>query len=284
VRTWDEVLVILRSSPGWKDLEKYLEPYFDKSPQLEEVWSIMDQVWDDTGLDNKSYDEKKLREYYSHPVWLLNGLWIETDPVSLRHRKGMAQYVEGDSPRVLDYGGGLGALAKQIALYCPKADIEIYEPHASNFAHNNIKDFDNIKIVDKLNNKKYDYIFTTDVIEHIDDPILFIININRHLATGGMIVAAWNFTPCIKCHLPENFHFRYTMHRWIIPSLGFSYIEKAKGGHGYIYKKVREINSHLSKNAYRLAFVSKAMYPVFRVLSFAKGLIKNTTAQIRLLS
>lgn len=283
MRTWDEVLIVLRSSPGWKDLEKYLESYFDKAPQLEEVWSIMDQVWDDLGLNNnKNYDEERFREYYAHPVWLLNGLWIEADAVSMQHRKGMAQNVKGDSPKVLDYGGGFGTLAKQIALYCQGADIEIYEPHASNFAYDNIKGFDNIKFVDKLNNKKYDYIFTTDVIEHIDDPISLVIDFNKHLATGGIVVAAWNFTPCIKCHLLENFHFRYTMHGWIIPSLGFSYIEKAKGGHGHVYKKVKEVNSHLSKSAYKLAFVSKAIYPVFRILSFAKGLIRNATAQFRL--
>ena len=171
MRTWNEVLIVLRDSSRWKSLEKYLKPYFEKVPQLEEVWSIMDQIWDDMGLNNKNYDEERFSAYYAHPVWLLNGLWIEADTVSMQHRKGMAQYVEGDSPKVLDYGGGFGTLAKQIALYCQGADIEIYEPHASSFAHDNIKGFDNIKFVDKLNNKKYDYIFTTDVIEHIDDPI-----------------------------------------------------------------------------------------------------------------
>lgn len=275
MRTWEGVLDVLKSSSRWKDIEKYLGPYFHRRPQLEEIWFIMDQVWDGMGLDNKNYSEKGLNEYYTHPVWLLNGLWIETDPVSMQHRKGMAQYVEGNNPKVLDYGGGFGTLAKEIASYCPLADIEIYEPYASSFAYDNIAGFSNIKIVDKLETQ-YDYIFTTDVFEHIEDPISLIINFNRHLKNSGMLVAAWNFTPCIKrCHLPKHFHFRYTMHRWIIPSLGFSYVEKSKGGHGYVFKKEKEVSENLIKKAYKLAFISKAVYPLLRIVSLGKGLIKN---------
>jgi 2-polyprenyl-6-hydroxyphenyl methylase/3-demethylubiquinone-9 3-methyltransferase len=168
-------------------------------------------------------------------------------------------------------------LAKEIASYCPTADIEIYEPHASHFTYDNIADFNNIKIVDELNNKKYDYIFTTDVFEHIEDPISLIINFNRYLRNEGVLVAAWNFTSCIKCHLPKHFHFRYTMHRWIISSLGFLYIGKAKGGHGYVFKKVKEVNRHLTKRCYELALISKTLYPIFRVLSFGKKMIKDIT-------
>lgn len=277
MRTWEEVLATLKSSPRWEDIKKYLEPYFYRRPQLEEIWSIMDQVWNDMVLDNKNYSEKELGEYYSHPVWLLNGLWIETDPVSMQHRKGMAKYVEGENPKVLDYGGGLGTLAKQIAYHCQGADIEIYEPHASNIAHDNISNFDNIKILDKLN-KRYDYIFSSDVFEHVEKPTSLIISFNRHLKTGGFLIAAWNFTSCIKCHLPNHFHFRYTMHRWIIPSLGFLYVEKAKGGHGHVFKKVKETDGDAIKKVYKLTFISKAVFPIFRSLSFGKVLVRNATA------
>jgi len=137
MRKWSEVLKLLKNSPEWVELKEYLKPYLRRRPQLQEIWSIMDRVWDDMGLDNKTYNEKELNRYYSHPIWFLNGLWIETDPVSMKHRKGMARYVKGDNPKVLDYGGGFGTLAKIIVSYCPGADIEIYEPHALNFARNN---------------------------------------------------------------------------------------------------------------------------------------------------
>lgn len=282
MRTWDEVLATLKSSPRWKEIKKYLEPYLHRRPRLEEIWTIIDQVWDDMGLDNRNYSEKELGEYYSHPVWLLNGLWIETDPVSIQHRKGMAQHVEGDTPRVLDYGGGFGTLAKEIASHCPTADIEIYEPHATNFAYDSIRDFENIRIVSELD-KKYDYIFTTDVFEHIEDPISLITLFNKHLKTGGVLLAAWNFTPCIKCHLPKHFHFRYTMHKWIIPSLGFSHIEKAKGEHGHLFIKVKEVDDGLIQRTRRYAFISKGVHPIIRALSFCNRLVKNVIKQLRYL-
>jgi len=133
----------------------------------------------------------------------------------------------------------------------------------------------NVKIINKLNNKKYDYIFTTDVLEHVEDPLSLILTFNRHLKNGGTLVAAWNFTPCIKCHLPRHFHFRYTMHRWIIPSLGFSFLERAQGGHGYVFKKTKEADKYLIKKACRMALISKMAYPIFRILSFIKRIIRD---------
>jgi len=39
----------------------------------------MDLVWDDYGCDNKNLNWENIGKFYSHPVWLLNGLFIETD-------------------------------------------------------------------------------------------------------------------------------------------------------------------------------------------------------------
>jgi len=34
----------------------------------------MDLIWDDYECDNKKLDWEKIGKFYSHPVWLLNGL------------------------------------------------------------------------------------------------------------------------------------------------------------------------------------------------------------------
>ena len=47
---------------------------FDDFPTLEQLWLLMDEVWVELDCDQKIIDER-IDKYYSHPVWLLNGLF-----------------------------------------------------------------------------------------------------------------------------------------------------------------------------------------------------------------
>jgi hypothetical protein len=93
---WKEAYNLLQKSNNWNELKRYLKNFDENNPlKLNDIWNIMNQVWDDIGLDNKYYNSEKLSKYYSHPVWFLNGLFIETDRESMRHRKSIAEYFKG---------------------------------------------------------------------------------------------------------------------------------------------------------------------------------------------
>lgn len=104
------------------------------SDDLEQIWYLMDKVWDEMGCDNKNLDWEKIGRYYSHPVWLLNGLFIENHNLSMQIRENLAEYIaQQDFKHICDYGGGFGTLARTIAQKCPNSHIYIYEPHPSQY-------------------------------------------------------------------------------------------------------------------------------------------------------
>ena len=110
---------------------RYLEPFLsgEGSLELEDIWALMDEAWDECGCDQKVMDERVTR-FYRHPVWLLNGLFIEQHEASLANRRAFAAWVEGKAPkRVADFGGGYGTFAVLIGQACPGAEVEIAEPN-----------------------------------------------------------------------------------------------------------------------------------------------------------
>ena len=75
-------------------------------PTLEELWALMDEPWYDLNCDPDVMDDR-ISQYYRHPVWLLNGLFIEQHDQSLENRRQFSAWVANQSPkRVADYGGG----------------------------------------------------------------------------------------------------------------------------------------------------------------------------------
>ena len=60
---------------------------------LKQMWFLMDLVWDDFRCDNKKNDLLRMGEFYSHPVWLLNGLFIG----ELRDKTPMKYYLYRDN-------------------------------------------------------------------------------------------------------------------------------------------------------------------------------------------
>ncbi|MHC2995805.1 MAG: hypothetical protein IBV53_09935 [Candidatus Atribacteria bacterium] len=48
MRNWKEAYKLLQNSPKWNKLEKYLKDFDEnKAPKVEDIWYIMNQVWDD---------------------------------------------------------------------------------------------------------------------------------------------------------------------------------------------------------------------------------------------
>lgn len=187
---------------------------------LEQIWYLLDKVWDDMGCDNKNLDWEKIADYYKHPVWLLNGLFIESDPLSMSIRKSIAHFIaQKNFKKICDYGGGFGTLAKEIAGFSPQSQIFIYEPFPTQYAKSCIAAFENISFIDKLEPQAYDCLVSTDVLEHVDDVLSCFEGMLESLRYGGVALLGNCFYPVIKCHLPKNFHYRYS----------FRYFAKAMG-------------------------------------------------------
>lgn len=274
MRKWENVYKILKESDNWSALEEYLIEFDENTkPDVEDMWNIMNQVWDDMNLDNLNYTEAELNKYYSHPVWFLNGLFIECDKTSMEHRKSIAEYFKDkNNLKIVDYGGGFGTLAKEIAKVSPTSTIDIYDPHASEFAYKNVGDFKNISIISEIKLNHYDFLVNTDFIEHVEDPLEYIIQHNKMLKNNGVLISHWNFSDIIKCHLPKNFHFKYSMNK-IIPLLGFS-DEIINENHGHYFKKEKIVDEEDIKKAYKKARKSKNIYPIIKFISKGKKPLK----------
>ncbi len=178
---------------------------------LEQMWYLLDMIWDELGCNNRRLNWDKITEYYSYPVWLLNGLFIEQDEESTIHRQSIASYIKDIGVNeVVDYGGGFGTLARAISEHNKNVRVYIYEPYPSDYGLRKVSEYKNITVVDGLKDE-IECMVSTDVLEHLDDPLIVLSNMINSVRLGGTILIAAPFQPMIKCHLPKHFHFRYTL-------------------------------------------------------------------------
>lgn len=199
------------------------------SNDLEQMWYLLNRVWHNMGCDNKHLDWEKIGKFYAHPVWILNGLFIESHELSLHIRKAIAQYIASLNPkRVCDYGGGFGSLAKEIAKLCPHTQIDIYEPFPSSYGKKCVEEFSNVAFVSTLKENYYDCLVSTDVLEHVDNVLHTFESMLVSLTIGGKALIGNCFYPVIECHLPKHFHYRYTF-RYIATMMGVSYNGSVEG-------------------------------------------------------
>jgi 2-polyprenyl-3-methyl-5-hydroxy-6-metoxy-1,4-benzoquinol methylase len=226
---------------------------------LEQMWYLMDLIWDDYSCNNKKLNWDYIGKFYSHSVWLLNGLFLEQDEVSMGHRHSISDWViKHGFKNIVDYGGGFGTLARLIAEKESQTMIDIYEPHPSEFGLKRAGEFININIVDQLSDN-YDVLLSTDVLEHVPDPLNDFSKMIDSVQVGGYLVIANCFYPVIKCHLPQDFHFRYTFNVFA-RLMGLEVCGVLEGSHATIFKKYREkkINWFIVRSA---EFISKVSFP-----------------------
>jgi len=220
-----------------KDVEALLQ-ITGNPPTLEQMWACMDFVWDSLGCNNQDLDWERIGKFYDHPVWLLNGLFIEQHNLSMENRDAFASEIKKlSSARVADFGGGYGSLARMIAKLCPETEVHVIEPHPSSVGLELAKGIKNFSYISQLEGE-YDVIIATDVFEHVTDPLAEVEKVSANLKLGGIGLFANCFFPVIKCHLPSVFHFRYSFHT-ILEKMGLSYVGPVKYGH--FYKKTRDV-------------------------------------------
>ena len=110
-----------------KEIGRLLNSIDPNKDDLENMWRLLDIIWDEFGCDNEKLNMDKINKFYSHPVWLLNGLFIEQHDISMSHRLHITKWIiEKKFKTIIDYGGGFGTLAKLISDRNPNINIDIF--------------------------------------------------------------------------------------------------------------------------------------------------------------
>lgn len=205
---------------------------FGGYPNLNQLWALMDELWQSMGCDPKVIDAR-IGTYYAHPVWLLNGLFIEQHAESLSNREQFRIWVIKQAPqRVAEFGGGFGGLARTIGAELSTASIEIIEPHPTPIGIWRAQKTANVRYQPEMFGD-YDIMLATDVFEHVPDPLQLVYETALHLRIGGHYLIANCFFPVIRCHLPQTFHFR---HSWdaALQAMGLVPAEKVAYGRAFV--------------------------------------------------
>jgi 2-polyprenyl-6-hydroxyphenyl methylase/3-demethylubiquinone-9 3-methyltransferase len=233
---------------------------------LEQIWFLMDLVWDECLCDNVNLNLDNIGKFYSHPVWILNGLFIEQDKQSMGHREAIANWVSDKNfKNIVDYGGGFATLARLISNKDNKVSISIYEPYPSDYGLNRVAEQKNINFTDKLTNE-CDCLIATDVLEHVPDPIEHFVKMISSVKLDGYLVVANCFHPVIKCHLPQTFHYRYSFDIFA-KILGLKVEGLLEGSHATIYKKVKNVNPNW-KLIHTFIRLSNLLFSLLQKLKF----------------
>lgn len=219
---------------------KYLKQ-FDASPRLsvEQLWKEMDRVWDALDLDNRlPLNKQQIGRFYSHPVWILNGVFSASDPESVNHRDSIARFIDKiEAEFIADYGGGFGELALKVNRINSNIHIDIIEPYPSLIGEARLKEMPEIQFVPELK-REYDCIIAQDVLEHVEHPIKIARKLAHSTKIGGHLIFANCFYPVIKCHLPSTFYLRHTF-KWMARSLGLRFVGQIDGArHALVFRKV----------------------------------------------
>lgn len=200
-------------------------------PDLEHVWALMDEPWQ--AIDCSQAMDARINAYYSHPVWLLNGLFIEQHAESLANRELFKNWVVKHDPlRVAEFGGGFGSLARMIGAALPNSSVEVIEPHPNPVAIARAEKTSNVRYRPELVDD-YDILVATDVFEHVPDPLQLLYETAQHLRVGGQYLIANCFFPVIHCHLPQTFHFRQTWDT-TCQAMGLEPLERVAYGRAYV--------------------------------------------------
>ena len=232
LRQWisaDELALIKPEDQQW--LAGIFERYAGY-PDLEQVWALMDESWQDLGCDPKLMDDR-IAAYYDHPVWLLNGLFIEQHAQSLANREQFKNWVVKQAPqRVAEFGGGFGGLARMIGAVLSDSSVELIEPHPHPVAIARAEKTANVRYRPEMIGE-FDVLLATDVFEHVPDPLQLVYETARHLRIGGCYLIANCFFPVIRCHLPQTFHFR---HSWdaVLQAMGLAPKDEVAYGRAFV--------------------------------------------------
>jgi len=255
------------------DIEYLIDIAKMERPTVAWMWQEMDRVWDALALDNASaLGGQAISDFYSHPVWVVNGVFSATDPDSVRHRDSIASYVGRlGVRRVADYGGGFGELAKKLSAVVPQAQIDIVEPYPSKLGMLRVQGMAGIKFVKGFDGQ-YDCVIAQDVLEHVEQPLVLTEQMVQATRLGGHLIFANCFFPVIKCHLPTTFYLRHTF-AWVVKGMGLKCVGRVDGAdHALVFEKVGTPDK--AKTAF-LNAMAKVAGPLLNTMGPVLGAIRR---------
>ncbi|MBD2151158.1 methyltransferase domain-containing protein [Pseudanabaena sp. FACHB-1277] len=243
----------------YQEIQRLLNVIDGELIELSQLLFLLDLVWDEMNCDNINLDAERINNFYKHPVWLLNGFFAEQHSLSLQHRCAISSWITANHLKtVLDFGGGYGTLARMISGQYNEAKVDIYEPYPSEFAISQCQDYPSVEFVNRLQTNHYDCLVSTDVLEHVPEPLNLFSQMIDSVKIGGYLIIANCFFPIIKCHLPSTFHLRYTFDRFAI-AMGLEVMGNCIGSHATIYKKVNNYPVNWEQIE-RMSLVSKRLF------------------------
>lgn len=257
-----------------KQLENLINR-LDGNPSIRQIWLLMDAIWKECGCHRgHTPSPEALSQFYGHPIWLLNGIFSEQDPVSVSHRSHIVQMAYNLSPKVIvDFGGGSGTLACLLAAKLPSSTISIFEPFPSPYTVRKCHQYSNIEFLYEMTPLSTDLLVCIDVLEHVSNPLELLASMISTVVIGGHLIIANNFHPVISCHLPSTFHLRYTFN-FFCRVYGLNPVSLCDGSHATLYR--REIVANpwpLALFVFKTA--SRVFYNIILIKKFLSHLISK---------
>jgi len=247
---------------------------FKGYPSLEQMWTLLDEPWIEYGCDPEHMDERTTA-FYRHPVWMLNGLFIEQHIQSLENRQIFTNWVVQQQPaRLADFGGGFGGLARFIGDALPNAQVEVVDPHPHLAAIALAATTPNVRFVPELSGE-YDVLIATDVFEHVLDPIGLAAQTAKHLREGGgQYLIANCFSPIILCHLPQLFYFQIA---WDCSMQAMGLQPGERVSYGRSYQCFAELNIPAAR---KTAERARKLWPLFQKLPRGRARIGSSFVRL----
>ncbi|MDB9493189.1 class I SAM-dependent methyltransferase [Spirulina major CS-329] len=244
----NSLLLSTLSSDEYDEIQRMFKGIQSPTLELPEIWSLMDKVWHNLGCDNQKLESEKLQAFYQHPVWLLNGLLSDRDPLSVQHREAIAQWITAQEhlKKVIDFGGGSGVMAQKIHQLSPHRYVDIYEPYPHPYFVKMIQAYPTVQFINQYSDHdQYDCLVSLDVLEHTDDPIALLSQMISLVKKGGYLILAACFHPVIQCHIPSTFYLHHSLSRFT-EKMGLFDCGECVGSHAKIYQKKLDIEFNWS--------------------------------------
>jgi 2-polyprenyl-6-hydroxyphenyl methylase/3-demethylubiquinone-9 3-methyltransferase len=248
------------------EILRLLSDYDQKSLSVEQIWQMMDNIWDELCCDNQKLERERIANFYNHPIWIVNGLFIEQDEISMHYRQVISDWISLNKNKIssiVDYGGGMGTLAQIIAEINQDIKINIYEPYPNKIAIKKLEKYPHIQFIERLEISSYDCLISTDVLEHVPDPLSTFAEMISSVKPGGYLIIANCFYSFIKCHLPITFHLRYTFNIFA-RMMGLKVIGRCQRTYAFIYRKEKDKVFYWSQIR-KAEAISKLIFPLFQL-------------------
>ena len=224
---------------------------------VHDLWSSMDREWRRFRCNKYiplRLQQNNISKFYSSDIWVENGLFTFSDPLSRQHRTAIAKFLlKKNIQKFADYGGGCGLMAYMFNEFNPTASIDIIEPYPFPIFVEYSQSYSSINYISSLCSN-YNAVVAIDVLEHVDNPLSLVSHLVQHLDKGGYLILANCFYPVIDCHLPKHFYLRH-LFPFVISSKSLSYLGTVSVcPHAHIFQKISIISNYqYSRFKYLLA-------------------------------